>query len=172
MNNDLEVLDSLLGSVDPAVTGAVLASMGFMIVIVGIILLPIAILTIIAHWKIFTKAGKPGWAAIIPIYNVWVMLEIVGLPGWISLVVLLGFIPQLTGLVAVAQFVLNIFIAIKLAPLFKKEQSFAIGLILVPFVFYPILAFGKNEYTGISTKVTEPVVEAEPIVETKTDIEE
>ncbi len=163
LDSSLE-LDSLLQDADPEAIGVILASMGIGLLIVFIIALPRVILKL-ALWKIFTKAGKKGWASIIPVYNTWTLLEIVGLPGWISLFTILAFIPKLSTIVSTAQLALSIVIAIKLAPLFGKEKSFAVGLIFLPFVFYPMLAFGKAEYVGESGPVVkEPVVE-EPIVE-------
>ena len=103
-----------------------------------VITLAIAILVIIAMWKIFTKAGKPGWAAIIPIYNTWVLFEICGLKGWYALLALIPFV----GSIIVCVF--TIIAYIKLAKAFGKETGFAVGMIFLPFVFLPILAFGKD----------------------------
>lgn len=113
----------------------------------------LSIFRVIYLWKLFTKAGKPGWAAIIPIYNLWVLFEIAGLPGWTALLML---IPVVGGL---AIFVLNILAAIRIAPKFGKETIFAIGLILLPVVFYPMLAFGKAEFKDDTTTKTESTVE-------------
>lgn len=101
-----------------------------------IIWLVIAIVMIVALWKVFTKAGKPGWASLIPIYNAYVMLIIAGKPGWW---LILMFIP-------VANIVVAILAAIGLAQNFGKGGGFAAGLILLPVIFYPILAFGASEY--------------------------
>ena len=89
-------------------------------------------------WQIFTKAGKPGWASIIPFYNIIVLLEIVGRPWWW---LLLMFVPFLN-------FVIAIIVYIDLAKSFGKGVGFAIGLLLLPFIFFPILAFGSAEYLG------------------------
>ncbi len=178
MNNNLEAMELLLENPDSTSIALILASIGIGLLLVLIIMIPMIILTVVANWKIFTKAGKPGWASIIPVYNTWTLLEIVGLPGWISLFTLIGFVISgkglinneiLTTILTLAQFVLNIVIGVKLAPLFKKEPAFAIGLILLPFIFYPIIAFGKAEYIGLSTVKEEHVIEAEPIAETKSD---
>ena len=109
----------------------------------------LSIFRVIYLWKLFTKAGKPGWAALIPFYNTWVLLEITDFPGWLSLLVLIPYI----GTVAVI--IINIMIAIKLPEKFGKESTFAIGLILLPIIFYSILAFDKSEY--ISNKDEQPV---------------
>ena len=74
------------------INGGVLASIIIIAVILGII-------NIVAWWKTFTKAGRPGWAAIIPVYNYWVLFEISGKPGWWSLFSLLGVIPYLGWLI-------------------------------------------------------------------------
>lgn len=103
-----------------------------------IIWLGVAILTIVGMWKIFEKAGKPGWAAIVPIYNIVILLEIVKKPIWW---VVLFLIPC-------ANIVAMILIALELAKVFGKDTGFAIGLILLPFVFYPMLGFSDATYKG------------------------
>ena len=89
-------------------------------------------------WRIFEKAGKPGWAAIIPIYNVIVLLEIVGRPVWW---VLLLFIP-------VVNLVIGFLLALDLSRSFGHDLAFALGLFFLGFIFYPILAFGGDTYRG------------------------
>ena len=114
--------------------------------IFGIIMLftfALAVLIIVANWKIFKKAGRNGWEAIIPVYNTWVLYEIVGLKGWYAL---LAFVPAVGGIIA---FVFSIMAAIRLAKAFGKEGGFAVGLILLPVVFYPILGFGNDVYYGV-----------------------
>ncbi len=106
--------------------------------IVFIIEIIIAIIMIVAMWKIFTKAGKPGWASIIPFYNLYVLLEIAGKPGWW---LILFFIP-------VVNLIIGIIAMVGLAANFGKGAGFVLGLIFLPFIFYPILAFGNIEYQG------------------------
>ena len=106
----------------------------------GLIGFAFGIFMIIAMWKIFTKAGKPGWASIIPIYNIWVMLEVVGRPGWWLLLML---IPGVNIVIA-------IILLVDLAKSFGKGGGFAVGLLLLPYVFFPILGFGKAQYVGPS----------------------
>ena len=89
-------------------------------------------------WKIFTKAGKPGWAAIVPIYNIIVMLEIVGRPAWWVVLMLIPFV----------NFVVAILVSIDLAKSFGKSAGFGIGLAFLGIIFAPILAFGDAEYHG------------------------
>ena len=105
------------------------------------IILAFSLFMIIAQWKIFKKAGKEGWEAIIPIYNTWVLFEISGLKGWYSL---LAFIPFVGPIIF---FVFSIISCIKLSKCFGKDPAFSIGLIFIPIIFYPILAFDKSTYT-------------------------
>jgi len=86
----------------------------------------------------FTKAGKPGWASIIPIYNAIVLLEIAGKPIWW---IVLLFIP-------LVNFIVIIIVVIDLAKNFGKGTGFGLGLAFLPFIFYPILGFGDAKYRG------------------------
>ena len=110
--------------------------------LVWIFSLAFAILMIAACWKIFTKAGQPGWAAIIPIYNWYVLCKIVGRPGW--WVILL--------LIPLVNFIIGIILCIDLAKSFGKGIGFGIGLILLPIIFCPILGFGSAQYQGPAPK--------------------
>lgn len=106
--------------------------------------LAVAVVSIIAMWKMFEKAGVEGWKAIIPIYNYWTLCEIAGRPGWWSLVVLLAWIPFLGYLAVLA---VNIIVSIDLAKSFGKEPVWAI-LFFVS-IGYLIVAFDKNtKYVG------------------------
>ena len=119
-------------------------AVGSMIAIYSVILLVIAILQIIAMWKIFTKAGEKGWKSIIPIYNLVTLFKISGLSPWLVLVYLLGFIPFVG---AIASIILTIYQANSLAKAFGKGTGFTVGLILLSPIFYMILAFGDATYT-------------------------
>ncbi|WP_425616726.1 DUF5684 domain-containing protein [Anatilimnocola sp. NA78] len=106
---------------------SMLCSCVYLLLIVGIIA---------GMWKIFEKAGKPGWAAIIPIYNAVVLLEIIDRPiWWLLLLFCVG--P-----------VFGIIVALELAKSFGKGMGFAVGMILLPFIFYPMLGFGDAKYQG------------------------
>ena len=114
---------------------ALFAGMG---VIGFVIWLAVMVFFIYCGWKIYTKAGQPGWAVIIPIYNIIVMLKIIGKPWWW----IFGF------LIPFVNFLVMILLAVNLAKVFGKGTGFAIGLILLSFIFYPILAFGDATYTA------------------------
>jgi hypothetical protein len=100
--------------------------------------LAILVLIIAGFWKVFTKAGHPGWAAIIPIYNVYILLQIAGRPGWWLLLFLIPLV----------NVVIAILVAIDVAKAFGKGVGFGLGLAFLGFIFYPILGFGSDTYTG------------------------
>ena len=106
--------------------------------IVGLL---IAVIMIAAMWKIFTKAGQPGWTCLIPIYNIYILCKIVGRPGWW---VILMFIPFVN-------FIIGIILCIDLAKSFAKGVGFGLGLVFLSFIFYPILGFGSAQYQGPSS---------------------
>ena len=97
----------------------------------------VLILCIVSMWKIFSKAGQPGWASIIPIYNVLVLLKVAGKPGWWFLLFLIPLV----------NFVIAIIVTLALAERFGKGAGFGVGLLLLPIVFLPILAFGSATYS-------------------------
>jgi hypothetical protein len=94
------------------------------------------VLPVVSCWKVFTKAGKPGWAAIVPIYNLVVLLEIVRKPLWWIILIL----------VPIVNIVITLIITLALGECFGKGKGFGVGLFLLPFVFFPILAFGDSNY--------------------------
>ncbi|MFR9523930.1 MAG: DUF5684 domain-containing protein [Rikenellaceae bacterium] len=96
----------------------------------------IALLPIIALWVIFTKAGRPGWAAIIPIYNIITMLRVAGKPGWWFFLFL----------IPVVNLIFMIMMLNGISKNFGKGTGFTVGLFFLPFIFYLILAFGSAKY--------------------------
>jgi hypothetical protein len=104
---------------------------GFYLVVVGI-----ALFTIVSYWKLFEKARRPRWAAIVPIYGAVVLLRLVGKPSW-------WVVPLL---VPIINLVTYLFLCPALARSFGKGNRFAVGLIFVHVVFLAILAFGRAEY--------------------------
>jgi len=115
------------------------------VLIILIIQLAIIIFIIAAMWKVFTKAGKPGWAILIPFYNLYILLKVAGKPGWWLILLL----------IPIVNIIISIIAAIGIANNFGKGVGFAIGLLLLPFIFYPILAFGSAEYQVASVEITE-----------------
>lgn len=103
-----------------------------------IIWLAVVVFLIAAMWKVYEKAGQPGWAAIIPIYNVYIMTKIGGKPGW--WVVLM--------LIPVVNLVFMIWLYNMISKSFGKDEGFTAGLLLLGIVFWPILGFSSASYQG------------------------
>ncbi|HEY8932554.1 MAG TPA: DUF5684 domain-containing protein [Rariglobus sp.] len=100
--------------------------------------LAIFFVVIAGIWKVFTKAGQPGWASLIPFYNVYILTRIVGKPGWWLLLFL----------IPIVNIVIAIILAVELAKAFGKGVGFGVGLAFLGVVFYPILGFGDSTYQG------------------------
>ena len=131
-------------------TTGVAAALAGVSLVTSIISIAVSLLIIISMWKIFTKNGKPGWAAIIPIYNIIVMLQIAELPTWYLVLFLVPFA--------------NIYVLIKIyAGLAKKEgksTGFVVGMVFLPVIFFPILAFGKS---NVVVEEQQPVYNQQPV---------
>ena len=114
------------------------AALGGMFMVLGVAFLAIFALMAVSVWKIYEKAGQPGWAALVPFYNVVVWLQLVGKPVWY---LALMFVP-----------LANLYVAFGLpfwmSRCFGKSTGFAMGLIFLPFVFYPMLALDESRYLG------------------------
>lgn len=113
-------------------TGAIAAFIG----VVWIIAMGMYVLQIIAMWKIFTKANKPGWASIVPVYNIYTLLQIAEVPTWYLLLLI----------IPVANIYATFKMYIELAHKFGKDTGFGIGLVLLNPVFILVLAFGNATY--------------------------
>lgn len=100
--------------------------------------LVIGVLSIVAFWKIFTKAGRPGWASIVPFYNTYCMYDISFGNGWLFL---LTFVPCVN-------IVFGIMMLFKLAKAFGKGTGFGFGLLFLNTIFVLILGFDSSEYIG------------------------
>lgn len=104
-----------------------------------VLYLAVVVFEIAAYWKVFAKAGRPGWGAIIPIYNVYLLVKVAGRPGWW---VILYVIP-------VVDIVIHLVISLDIARNFGKGSGFGVvGLWLFSFVGFPILGFGSARYQG------------------------
>ncbi len=125
---------------DSAASGTAFGIFAGMSAVTWIISVVLAIFAVICLWKVFEKAGKPGWASIIPIYNAVVLLQIVGMSPWLLLLMLIPFAN------IIIAFVLTILVYVKLAGKFGKSGGFAVGLIFLNIIFMAILAFGDAEY--------------------------
>lgn len=103
-----------------------------------VIWLALVVLIIAGGWKMFAKAGQPGWLFIIPIVNLYFMLKIAGRPGWWLILYL----------IPIVNLVISIIVAIDLSKAFGRGVGTAIGLIFLPVIFIPILGFGSAAYQG------------------------
>jgi len=101
--------------------------------------LAIAVVMIIAEWKIYEKGGQPGWAILIPFYNLYVLLKMVGRPGWWMLLIL--FVP-------IVNIVMLIIVLNDLSKSFGQGVGFTLGLIFLSPIFILILGFGDYKYIG------------------------
>jgi len=144
---------------------ALIMGFGFCAMVIGFIFVVILVVT---NWRIYTKAGQPGWASIVPIYNLFVMMDIIRKPrSWAVIVLVLGVAGSiLTAMqpaagseqepnlvISVIQFavsLVSIYFSVRivreLARVFGHGVGFTLGLLFLPFIFSPILAFGGSHY--------------------------
>ncbi len=103
-----------------------------------VVTLALMVLYIIGLWKIYKKAGEPGWGAIIPFYNQYILAKITLGNGWLFLLL---FIP-------IVNIIMLLVMMYRLATVFGRSGLFGVGLIFLPFIFTLVLGFGKSEYIG------------------------
>lgn len=127
----------------------------FLAVYMVFILIIVAYMALV-QWKIFVKAGKPGWAALIPVYNSVVYFQICGLNPWLLILFAIPFV----NFIAIP--VLMIMATINLVKYFGKDVGYVFGMIFLPLIFLSILAFGKAKYTR-PEQTTQPVEPNTPI---------
>ncbi|MSU51806.1 MAG: signal peptidase I [Opitutaceae bacterium] len=108
---------------------------------INLIQLAAIVLIIAGVWKVFTKAGQPGWAAIVPFYNIFILLKIAGRPGWWLLLFLIPLVNVI---------VVNV-CSIDVAKAFGKGVGCGLGLALLGFIFFPILGFGSAVHQGAAS---------------------
>jgi hypothetical protein len=123
---------ALVAAMDPDTTTSFLSGP----ILVGLLVL--VVLVVIGMWKVFEKAGQPGWAAIVPIYNACVLAKIAGKEWWWGLLACLPYVG----------FIFFIFLDIGVGQAFRKSTGFIVGMVLLGFIFYPILGFGPDTYQG------------------------
>lgn len=124
------------------ILGGIMA-MGAVVWLIG---MAVAVFMIIVMWKVFAKAGKKGWYALIPFLNTYTMAEICGIKGWMGIVAPLCSIVPFVGSLAVLAY--SIYQSYCLAKVYGKETGFAVGLVLLNPIFMAILGFGDASYLG------------------------
>jgi len=130
------------GNNDAAALGlimAMIAGFGMVVLLAGYVVV------LIGMWKVFTKAGQPGWAVLIPFYNIIVLLRVAGLPWYWVFAVFLPIIPILGVL---AYMVLAVMCLHRISTRFGQGVGFTIGLTLLSPIFFLILGFGSSKYVG------------------------
>ena len=133
----MEGIDPIMGStgaMDAAVAGGIMAGL----MVYYFVLLAIVIITYVFQWKVYEKAGQPGWAAIVPYYNLYVLTKIIGRPWWWILLLFVPFV----------NIVIIVLMDIDLAKSFGKSAGFGLGLLFLSPIFMAILAFGDAQYQG------------------------
>lgn len=144
-------------------SGAEAAALGGTMLVFGIGMLIVAIITIISMWKLYAKAGKPGWASLIPVYREIVQLEIAGRPAWwVLLIMLVPFFGAWVGIVSLIDFVRS----------YQRSGWWVFWIVVAPVIALPLLAFqSKTHYRGPIAAGREdfmpaPVVAGAPAVAT------
>lgn len=131
-----------------------MAVFGKAFLVLGLISFICAIIIIVAQWKIFSKAGEHGWAAIVPFYRDYVFAKITWGSGWMFLVpiactIVILTAPSLMYLCSLVTLVYSVLSYWKLSKAFGYGIGFAVGMWFVGIVFFPILGFGKSQYQGV-----------------------
>ena len=106
--------------------------------VVSLISLALCVLIIVANWKIFEKAGEPGWKAIIPFYNIYTEFKLFWGNGWLFLL----------ELIPIVNIVVAIILLSKMSKSFGHGAGYTVGLLFLPYVFLPMLGFGGDTYSG------------------------
>jgi len=132
-------------------SGANIAGLLIFVVVAFVIGIAIGAL---CFWKVLEKGGRPGWASLIPVYNAWLLFEMSGKSGALALLYLGGMIPIIGFIFSLTA---SIMLAMAVGKAFGKEGGFIVGLVLLPFIFYPILGFGSAQYRGGVTPQGFPV---------------
>ncbi len=129
-----------------------LAGMLAIILVLGLAALAVMI---IAQWKLFQKAGEPGWKCLIPFYNGFLWYKLTWSVGaWVALLVLsilfafLASIPIISIIISIITLIMYCVSCHKVSRSYGQSGGFTVGLIILPFIFYLILAFGSSKYVG------------------------
>ena len=128
----------LLPMLQESATGFEYQAQGSLGTVPTLILLVVIVFMIASVWKVFAKAGEPGWAAIVPIYNIVVMLKIAGKPAWRIILFIIPFV----------NIIISLLVFLGIAKNFGKGGGFGVGLWLLGFTFFPILGFGDAKSVG------------------------
>ena len=126
--------------------------------LVVLLFIGLAVFIFAAMWKIFEKAGQPGWSAIIPIYNCYIMTKIAEKPGYWTILMLIPYV----------SIVFWVWAWNRIVKRFGKDEGFTVGVILLGFVFIPILGFGDSQYKAlgaVSNNSNEDVIDSDMMID-------
>jgi hypothetical protein len=137
-------MTSVLAALTPSYAG-LLGSL-----VADVVWLVLTVIAVLGMWKVFEKAGEPGWGAIVPIYNLYLLCRIAGRPEWW---VILPFIP-------LVNIVWAVIVSLDIARAFGKSDGFGVGLWLLGFIFYPILGFSDARYGASGRGAPAPLAAA------------
>lgn len=132
------MITKLLPMLQESATSFEYSAQGSLGTVPTLIILALVIFMIAAVWKVFAKAGEPGWACLIPIYNIIVLLKVSGKPVWWIILFIIPFV----------NFIISLLVSLGLAKNFGKGGGFGVGLWLLGPIFFPILGFGDAKFVG------------------------
>lgn len=151
---------------DKAVFGGLAAILGGALIFFVLIVIAVVVFQIIAMVKVYKKAGRSGWEAIVPYYNTWVLCEIAGVKWWFFLIAIASTITSVLGLIGLTPLAALISLAgtfavhYNLALKFGKDGvGYGIGLTLLPVIFYAILGFGDASFKDVKVSSYGPITE-------------
>lgn len=141
----MNILTPILAQASGAHQNTMYAALAAFLAAFFLVFLVIAIITLVGLWKTFEKAGQPGWAAIVPIYNLVVLFRLGGQSGWFALAILLNLIPFIGALAWLGIIIWN---HINISKRFGHGVGFGLGLVFLSPIFWLILGFGSSKYVG------------------------
>ena len=127
---------TLLAQASSSSSGGAAGGIGFLIIL--IVYLAIVVVCIAGMWKMYVKAGQPGWGCIIPIYDAYLICKIVGRPWWWVILLCIPFVGAIFGIILMND----------LSRSFGRGIGTTLGLLFLGFIFFPILGFGSAQYQG------------------------
>jgi len=128
-----------MGIMSSAVLAQAAEDGGSLLALIPVLMvLALNLVVIVGAWKAFAKAGEPGWAILVPFYNLYVFLKIAGRPDWWIVLMLIPFVNVIVGFIA----------AIDFAKAYGKGAGFGVGVAFLGAIFIPILGFGEARYQG------------------------
>jgi hypothetical protein len=113
---------------------------GGVLMIVPLLCLVVVVIVLAGCWKMFVKAGQPGWGILIPIYNGYLFIKVAGRPGWWLILMFVPLVDIIVGIIVTADIARN----------FGKGIGFLLGMIFLGFIFYPILGYGSAQYRPVA----------------------